>query len=63
MNFATLLGHNSGRATPSLHCTPKAPTKETWQESTYLSREAVQTNGASSPFPQRATAHFAGDDS
>ena len=48
MNFATLLGCNSGRATPSLHCTPKAPTKETWQESTYLSREAVQTNGTSS---------------
>jgi len=50
MNFATLLGCNSGRATPSLHCTPKAPTKETWQESTYLSREAVQTNGTSSVY-------------
>ncbi len=24
MNFATLLARNSGRATPSLHCTPKA---------------------------------------
>jgi hypothetical protein len=24
MNFATLLGRNSGRATPSLRCTPKA---------------------------------------
>lgn len=24
MNFATLFGRNSGRATPSLRCTPKA---------------------------------------
>ena len=48
MNFAALWARNSGRATPSLRCTPKAPTKETRQEATYLQREAVQTTGASS---------------
>ena len=48
MNFAALWARNSGRATPSLRCTPKAPTKETRQEATYLQREVVQTTGASS---------------
>ena len=48
MNFAALWARNSGRATPSLRCTPNAPTKETRQETTYLQREAVQTTGASS---------------
>ena len=48
MNFAALWARNSGRATPSLRCTPKAPTKETRQEPTYLQREVVQTTGASS---------------
>ncbi len=48
MNFAALWARNSGRATPSLRCTPKAPTKETRQKATYLQREVVQTTGASS---------------
>ncbi len=48
MNFAAFWAHNSGRATPSLRCTPKTPTKETRQQATYLRREVVQTTGASS---------------
>ena len=51
MNFAALWARNSGRATPALRCTPKAPTRETRQEATYLQREAVQTTGASSFIP------------
>jgi hypothetical protein len=51
VNFAALWARNSGRATPSLRCTPKAPTKETRQEATYLQREVVQTTGASSYVP------------
>ena len=48
MNFAVHWAHNSGRATPSLRCTPNAPTKETRQQATYLQHEVVQTTEASS---------------
>jgi len=51
VNFAAHWARNSGRATPSLRCTPNAQTKETRQEATYLQREAVQTSGATSVLP------------
>src|SRR5665213_639694 len=39
MNFATPLAHNSGRATPSLRCTPKAHhTKEPTPAGIHLSQ-------------------------
>jgi hypothetical protein len=63
MNFAPLWARNCGRATPSLRCTPKAPTKETQQEATYFQREVVQTteaNCVSNPriSPFSAMSHF-----
>ena len=52
MNFAAHLGCNSGRATPSLRRTQMRmePTRTPRQKSTYLPREAVQTNRATSIF-------------
>jgi hypothetical protein len=50
MMFAAVLGHCSGRATPSLRNAPtRQRTEIVGRETIYRNRNAVQTNPATSP--------------
>ena len=57
MMFAAVVGHRSGRATPSLRDAPQRQSMETvGRETIYRNRNAVQTNPATSFFASCAAA-------
>ena len=59
MNFAAVVGHRSGRATPSLRDAPQRQSMEiVGRETIYRNRNAVQTNPATSVSTVTPARHF-----